>query len=400
MNSVIEINRRQPAPRSTGIPFLDLQTQFAMIRSEVMAAVERVMESQNFILGSEVQDFETEMAAMLACRYAFGCASGSDALLLALVALGIGSGDEVITTPFTFVATGGSIARVGARPIFVDIHLGTYNLDPDQVKNAITPKTKAVIPVHLFGLPAPMNEIVKIARSNGLAVVEDAAQALGARYGQAFVGNLGDVGCFSFFPSKNLGGAGDGGMVVTNNPRLADQLKILRLHGCRSKYHYEVLGLNSRLDSIQAAILRVKLRYLPNWTLARRRNAASYRKLFAKAGLQGIVQLPTESPNSEHVYNQFVIRSQQRDLLRAYLLREGIPTEIYYPLPLHLQHAFRNLRYSRGDFPNAEAASRSVLALPIYPELTATQQELVVSKIAAFFSGHANQKLDENLEIQ
>jgi dTDP-4-amino-4,6-dideoxygalactose transaminase len=399
VNSVIETNRGQPAPKSTGFPFLDLQTQFATIRNEVMAAVERVMESQHFILGTDVQDFETEMAAVLSCRYAFGCASGSDALLLALMALGIGAGDEVITTPFTFVATAGSIARLGARPVFVDIDLSTYNLDPEQIQNAITPRTKAVIPVHLFGLPAPMNEITKIARLNGLAVVEDAAQAVGARYRQIFVGNLGDVGCFSFFPSKNLGGAGDGGMVVTNNPRLANQLKLLRLHGCQSKYRYEILGLNSRLDSIQAAILRVKLRHLHHWTLARRRNAACYRKLFAGIGLQGIVQLPAESPDSEHVYNQFVIRSQQRDLLRAYLLRVGIPTEIYYPLPLHLQPAFRNLKYRRGDCPNSEAASRSVLALPIYPELTSTQQELVVSKIAGFFSGHANLKLDENLEM-
>jgi dTDP-4-amino-4,6-dideoxygalactose transaminase len=398
VNSAIQIDPRPPAPKSTKFRFLDLQAQFATIRNEVMAAVERVMESQHFILGSDVQDFEKEISELLDCKYAFGCASGSDALLLALMAIGTNRGDEVITTPFTFGATAGSIARLGARPVFVDIDPGTYNLDTDQLKKAITARTKVIMPVHLFGLPAPMNEIANIAHSNGLALIEDAAQALGATYKQAFVGTLGDVGCFSFFPSKNLGGAGDGGMVVTNESRLADQLKLLRLHGCRSKYHYEVLGLNSRLDSIQAAILRVKLRHLRQWTLARRRNAENYHRLFAKAGLQGVVQLPTEPPDAQHVYNQFVIRVQERDLLRAYLQSVGIPTEIYYPLPLHLQPAFEYLGYGPGDYPNSEAASRTVLALPIYPELTASQQKLVVSKIAAFFSDHAP-KIDENVEI-
>lgn len=394
MNSVIQMNPRQHASKPMQFPFLDLQAQFATIRNEVMAAVERVMESQHFILGTDVQDFEREITELLDCQYAFGCASGSDALLLALMALGISSGDEVITTPFTFGATAGSISRLGARPVFVDIDLRTYNLDSDQIKKAITSRTRAIMPVHLFGLAAPMKEIVNIARSNGLAVVEDAAQALGATYKQTFVGTLGDVGCFSFFPSKNLGGAGDGGMVITNDSDLADQLKVLRLHGCRSKYQYEVVGLNSRLDSIQAAILRIKLRHLREWTLARRRNAENYRKLFAKVGLQGVVQLPAEPPSCEHVYNQFVILVQHRDQLRTYLHNVGIPTEIYYPLPLHVQPAFRHPGCGPGDCPNSEAACRSVVALPIYPELTATQQELVVSAIADFFSDHA----DENVE--
>jgi len=366
-------------------PFLDLQTQFAAIRSEVTLAVERVLETQQFILGPDVQKLEKDVAERVGCRYAFGCASGSDALVLALMALGIGAGDEVITTPFTFVATAGSISRLGARPVFVDIDPDTYNLNPEQIKPAITARTKAIIPVHLFGLVAPMEEINAIAQSNGLAVIEDAAQAIGAGYHGSFAGNIGDVGCFSFFPSKNLGGAGDGGMVTTNDSELADRLKLLRLHGSRSKYHYEILGLNSRLDTLQAAVLRVKFRHLHEWTMARRRNASLYRSLFAQARLEESIQLPTDPPGTHHVYNQFVIRTQERDQLRDYLHRSGIPTEIYYPVPLHLQPAFRYLGYQSGDFPNAESASRSVLALPIFPELTEEQQQSVVISIADFF---------------
>jgi dTDP-4-amino-4,6-dideoxygalactose transaminase len=373
------------SPTSAMFPFLDLQAQFAGIRSEVKLAVERVLETQHFILGPDVQGLEREMAEMLGCRYTFGCASGSDALVLAFMALGITAGDEVITTPFTFVATAGSIARVGARPVFVDIDPNTYNLNPEQIRPAITGRTKAILPVHLFGQVAPMEEIISIAQSNGLAVIEDAAQAIGADCQRGFAGNIGDVGCFSFFPSKNLGGAGDGGMVTTNNPQLADLLKLLRLHGSRSKYHYEILGLNSRLDTLQAAILRVKLHHLHEWTMARRRNASRYRTLFAEAELSDSIQLPEEPVGSHHVYNQFVIRTLRRDELRNHLNRAGIPTEIYYPSPLHLQPAFRYLGYHSDDFPNAESASRSVLALPIFPELTEAQQQSVVTCISDFF---------------
>jgi dTDP-4-amino-4,6-dideoxygalactose transaminase len=388
LNSVVQAPTAATASKFTLFPFLDLQAQFATIRSEVTAAVERVLATQQFILGPDVEQFEREMGERLGCRYAFGCASGSDALVLALMALGIGVGDEVITTPFTFVATAGSIARLGARPVFVDIDPDTYNLNPGQIKPAITLRTKAIIPVHLFGRAALMDEITAIAKTNGLAVIEDAAQAIGTDYHGRFAGNIGDLGCFSFFPSKNLGGAGDGGMVSTNDPKLADRLKLLRLHGSRSKYQYEILGLNSRLDTLQAAVLRVKLGHLDEWTMARRRNAVRYRGLFAQAHLEDLVRLPVDPPGSRHVYNQFVIRTRQRDQLRNYLQRAGIPTEIYYPMPLHLQPAFRYLAYQSGDFPNAESASRSVLALPIFPELTEAQQEAVVTAISDFFSAN------------
>jgi dTDP-4-amino-4,6-dideoxygalactose transaminase len=385
VNSVAEV-RTPTASKSTLFPFLDLQSQFATIRGEVAAAVERVLESQQFILGPDVQQLEKEVAQLLGCQFAFGCASGSDALLLALMALGVGVGDEVITTPFTFVATAGSIARLGARPVFVDIDPLTYNLNPKQIEPAITKRTKAIMPVHLFGLAAPMDEIKAIAKSERLAVIEDAAQAIGADYHGSLAGNIGDLGCFSFFPSKNLGGAGDGGMVTTNDPTLADRLKLLRLHGSRSKYHYEILGLNSRLDTLQAAILRVKLRHLADWTKARRRNASRYRSLFLQAGLENLIQLPMEPARTGHAYNQFVIRTERRDAIREHLRRAGIPTEIYYPTPLHLQPAFRYLGYTSGDFPDAELASRSVLALPIFPELTVEQQQAVVRFISDFFS--------------
>jgi dTDP-4-amino-4,6-dideoxygalactose transaminase len=398
VNPVAEV-RTPSASRSTLFPFLDLQAQFAAIRHEVTSAVERVLATQQFILGPDVQQLEREMAERLGCRYAVGCASGSDALLLALMALGIGAGDEVITTPFTFVATAGSIARLGAKPVFVDIDPDTYNLNPEQIEPAITARTKAIMPVHLFGLVAPMEEIKAVAQSHGLAVIEDAAQAIGAEQHGNFAGNIGDLGCFSFFPSKNLGGAGDGGMVTTNDAGLADRLKLQRLHGSRSKYHYEILGLNSRLDTLQAAILRVKLRHLDEWTRARRRNAGCYRSLFAQARLQNAIRLPAEPSGTHHVYNQFVIRTEKRDPLRDHLQQAGIPTEIYYPMPLHLQPAFRDFGYRAGDFPHAESASRSVLALPIFPELTEAQQQSVVTAISDFFrASHYNHELNHQTE--
>lgn len=389
MNSTAAVEA-QPSKTATPLfPFLDLKAQFRSIRAEVLTATERVLESQQLILGPDVARLEEEIGELVGCRYAIGCASGSDALLLALAVLGVGSGDEVITTPFTFVATAGSIARLGARPVFVDSDAETYNISPESVEAAITPRTKAIMPVHLFGLPAAMEEITRIAERHGLAVVEDAAQAIGATYQGRPIGSIGQIGCFSFFPSKNLGGAGDGGMVTTNDSTLAERLRTLRVHGNRIKYCSETLGVNSRLDSLQAAILRVKLRHLEDWTSARREHATLYRKLVAQAGLEELVCLPVEPSQSRCVYNQFVIRTSERDALRAHLTRSGIPTEIYYPLPLHLQPAFAYLGQSHGDFPNAESASREVLALPVFPEMTEIQQRTVVSAISDFFGGRA-----------
>ena len=381
---------RQNAPQSLGslqgFQFLDLQAQFVGIRAEVLAAVIRVLESQHFILGPDVEALEQDIARLVGCQFAIGCASGSDALLLALMALEIGPRDEVITTPFTFVATAGSIARLGARPVFVDIDSNDLNLDPSEVVKAITPRTRAIIPVHLFGLPTDMDSILEIANVHRLAVVEDAAQAIGARHHGKAVGSMGTAGCFSFFPSKNLGGAGDGGMITTNNPDLAARLRILRAHGSRTKYQYEILGINSRLDSLQAAILKAKLSHLDEWTTARRRNADLYRTLFSEFGLDGIVQLPAVIRDRTHVYNQFVIRTSRRDDLREYLREKGIPSEIYYPHALHLQRAFSYLGYQRGNFPKAEIASSQVLALPIYPELSFDQLQMVAAAIAKFFA--------------
>ncbi len=365
--------------------FLDLKAQFSLLKDEIMHSLERVMESQQFILGPEVRSFEEEMSAFLGTHAAIGCASGSDALLLALLATGIGPGDEVITTPFTFVATAGSVARAGAKPVFVDICPETFNIDPDQINAAVNDRTRAIIPVHLFGLAVDLNPVLKVANDHKLAVIEDAAQALGARYHGTLVGSLGTCGCFSFFPSKNLGGAGDGGMVTTNDPSLADRLRLLRVHGSRKKYYYEILGTNSRLDSLQAAVLRVKLRHLQAWTGARQQKAETYRRLFAECGLEARLQLPYAPADCLHVFNQFVVRCPERDALRDYLRGLGIPTEVYYPLPLHLQPAFAYLGYKPGQLPHAEAASREALALPIYPELSNEQQATVVRSIARFF---------------
>jgi dTDP-4-amino-4,6-dideoxygalactose transaminase len=381
----------QAGPAGSGnkalFPFLDLKAQHANIREEVLAAVTAVLDSQHFIMGPEVEKLEAEVAQFIGSGFAIGCASGSDALLLALMSMGVGSGDEVVTTPFTFVATAGSIARLNAKPVFVDIDPETYNLDWKQLEAAITQRTKAIIPVHLFGLPAEMGKIMEIARARRLPVIEDAAQAIGSRYQHQFVGNIGACGCFSFFPSKNLGGAGDGGLLSTNDPELAERLSVLRIHGSRRKYHYELLGVNSRLDALQAAILRVKLKHLADWTEGRRRNANLYRQLFADAGLDRWIGLPTEPSGMRHVYNQFVVRVEERDQLKEHLRQSGIPTEIYYPLPLHLQPAFAYLGYSTGAFPHSELASRHVLALPIFSELTEQHQRTVVAAVAAFYEG-------------
>jgi dTDP-4-amino-4,6-dideoxygalactose transaminase len=368
---------------SKPLPFLDLQAQFTSIREEILEAVHKNLESQQFILGPEVDAFENEISSLTGCAQAIACASGTDALILALLALDIGSGDEVITTPFTFVASAGSIAHVGAKPVFVDIDPRTFNLDPRKIERAITPSTAAIIPVHLFGLPADMNEINAVAARHKLPVIEDAAQAIGAEISGRPTGSLSLMGCFSFFPSKNLGGAGDGGMITTNDGALAERLKLLHLHGARDRYVYEIVGMNSRLDALQAAILRVKLRHLNDWNEARRRNAARYRNLFEEFHLAGKVVGPEEPTNFTHVYNQFTIRVKNRDALREKLRAQGIPLEIYYPIPLHLQKAFGYLSYKAGDFPESEGASREVLSLPIYPELSEEQQRAVVAAIVA-----------------
>ena len=380
----------QPAPavaagdRKPIFPFLDLRAQFASISDEILEAAKNVLVGQQLILGPEVAAFENEIAKYLDCRFAIGCASGSDALLLALMAVGIKPGDEVITTPFTFVATAGSIARLGAKPVFVDIDPDTFNIDPAQVERTIGPNTRAIIPAHLFGQSADMQRIMVLANACHIAVIEDAAQAIAATHRGTRVGSFGSAGCFSFFPSKNLGGAGDGGLITTNDPAIADRMKVLRVHGSRSKYSYEALGINSRLDALQAAILRVKLRHLDDWTVGRRNNAAAYRELFKARGLAQI-EVPTEPDDSFHVYNQFVVRAANRDQLREHLRKAGIPTEVYYPSPLHLQQAFSYLGYKEGDFPEAESASMQVLALPIFPELTPQQRTMIVDAIADFY---------------
>ena len=377
------VEQQEKAPP---LQFLDLKQQFEQIRDEVMEAVTSVMESQRFVLGPEVEQLEKEISDYLGCRFAVACASGTDALVLALMAAGVGTGDEVITTPFTFVATASAIVRAGATPVFVDIDPATYNIDPESVSRAVTSRTRAIIPVHLFGLAAEMEPLMDLAQRQGLSVIEDAAQAIGATYHGQNAGTIGAMGCFSFFPSKNLGGAGDGGIIATNDAKHADRLRLLRVHGSRQKYQYEILGTNSRLDALQAAILRVKLRHLEEWTEQRRYNAARYRELFAGSMAEMPVVLPYESKGTRHVYNQFTVRCSDRDALREHLQRQGIPTEIYYPYPLHLQPAFAYLGYKHGSLPYAETAAREVLSLPIYPELTAVQRSMVVSQVTEFFS--------------
>jgi dTDP-4-amino-4,6-dideoxygalactose transaminase len=384
------------APIVAPFPLVDLKAQYRAIKAEVDAAIQRVMDSQHFILGPEVESFEKEVADYCGTRFGIACASGSDALLLALMALEAGPGDEIVTTPFTFVATAGAIARLGARPVFVDIEAGTYNIDASKLEAAITSKTKAMIPVHLFGMSADMEAITRVANRRGIPVIEDAAQAIGATYDGKPVGSIGLCGCFSFFPSKNLGGAGDGGMLTTNDAALADKLRVLHLHGGRTKYEYELMGMNSRLDALQAAILRVKLRHLDSWSEGRRRNAARYDELFSRLGVNREIRRPRIQTRCTHIYNQYVIRASRRDELKAFLRDRGVPSEIYYPLPLHLQQAFAYLGYKRGDFPESEAASAEVLALPVFPEMTEDQQNLVVDSIAAFYRDPAGPRLSSD----
>jgi len=369
------------------IPFLDLKAQFAGIRLEVMAAIAGVMESQSFIMGADVKLLEEELATMLEAKHAIACASGTDALILSLMAAGIGPGDEVITTPFSFIATAGSIAHVGAKPVFVDIDPVSYNIDAGLIPKAITEKTRAIMPVHLFGNPANMGPILEIAQVRKLLVIEDAAQAIGSRWMGRSIGTLGDFGCFSFFPSKNLGGAGDGGLITTNRDDMAERLRMLRVHGSKKKYHHDILGTNSRLDTLQAAILRVKARHLDEWTRGREANANRYRQIFQELQLESFVA-PPPAPEAgiRHVYNQFTIRCRFRDALKVFLKSKGVPTEIYYPLCLHLQPALAYLGYQAGDCPAAEKASQEVLSLPVTAELTEEQQQWITQSIAEFYS--------------
>jgi dTDP-4-amino-4,6-dideoxygalactose transaminase len=380
-----------PTTESLPVPALDLKAQYQSIRDEIDAVVRRVIESQYFILGPDVSDFETDAAAYCGARHAVGCASGSDALLLPLMALGIGPGDEVVTTPYSFFATAGAVWRTGARPVFVDIEPDTYNIDPSKLEAAVTPRTKAIIPVHLYGQAADMDPINAIAAKHGIAVIEDAAQAIGARYGDRRAGTLGHSAAFSFYPSKNLGGFGDAGMITTDDPALAKQVARLRVHGMEPKYHHHEVGFNSRIDALQAAVLRVKLRHLDAWTEGRRDVAARYRALFAEDGLDAAVTLPIERDGYYHVYNQFVVRvpSASRDALRAHLTTRKIGTEIYYPIPLHLQVCFASLGHKPGDFPISEAAALETIALPMYPELTDEALRHVVNSIGEFFEGQA-----------
>jgi dTDP-4-amino-4,6-dideoxygalactose transaminase len=364
------------------VPLLDLRAQYAAIRAEVREAIDRVCESQQFILGPEVEALEAEVARFAGVRHAVGVSSGTDALLASLMALGVGPGDEVVTPPYSFFATAGAIARLGARPVFVEIDPASFNIAPDRVRAAVTPRTKAILPVHLFGRMADLDPILAC----GVPVVEDAAQALGAVDGKGRqAGTRGACGCYSFFPTKNLGGFGDGGMVVTDDAALADRLRVLRVHGSKPKYHHQLLGGNFRLDALQAAVLRVKLKHLPAWSAARRANAERYRTLFAEEGLTTDVRLPLDVPG--HIYNQFVVRVRERDRLRAHLEESRIGCEVYYPVPLHLQECFSALGHAPGAFPESEAAARQSLALPIYPELTEDQQRHVVDSIGAFFGG-------------
>jgi len=358
------------------IPLLDLKAQYASIRAEIREVLDRVMDSQQFILGPEVEALEREVAEYCRCRHAVGVSSGTDALLVALMALGVRSGDEVITSAYSFFATAGTIARLGATPVFVDIDRETFNIDPAAIESKITARTRAILPVHLFGQMADMDALLRIAARHKLPVIEDAAQAIGAEAGGERAGGLGEAGCLSFYPTKNLGGAGDGGMVTTNNADLADRLKTLRDHGFRKRYDAEVLGGNFRLDAIQAAVLRVKLRHLDRWTEARQRNAAEYRNSMPPG-----IGLPVERPG-RHVYNQFVIRHPRRDALMKHLKEQKIGCEVYYPVPLHLQKCFAALGHRPGDFPVSEQAAAETLALPIYPELTPEAIRRVAQAIA------------------
>jgi len=371
------------------VPLLDLKAQYSTIKEEVEAALAEVMESQHFILGPKVEQCEKAIAEYSHCSHAVGVSSGSDALLACLMAENIGPGDEVITTPYTFFATVGAISRLGATPVFVDIDPVTYNLDASQIESKVTSKTRAIIPVHLYGQMADMDAVMAVAEKHGFVVIEDAAQAIGAESKGRRAGSIGHYGCFSFFPSKNLGAAGDGGMIVTNDAKRAEKLKCLRAHGSKPKYHHKIIGGNFRLDALQAAIVYAKLRHLDEWTAARQQNAKKYDQFFAEAGLAtdggglGNIGLP-KVVRERHIFNQYVIRISRRDQLQAFLQQRGIGTEVYYPIPMHLQECFAYLGHGVGAYAQSERAAKETLALPIYPELSEAQLRYVVESVGDF----------------
>ncbi len=387
----------------TTVPLLDLKAQYAQIRAEVMPLIEQVCASQQFILGEHVRGLETELARYCGSAHGIGVSSGTDALLLALMALNIGAGDEVLTSPFTFFATAGTIARLNARPLFCDIDPISFNLSPIAVQQFIDRhcieedgvlrnrstggRVHSMMPVHLYGQSADMGSLMAIARRYRLKVIEDAAQAIGTEFTDGTrVGSIGDIGCFSFFPSKNLGAFGDAGLCTTGDAELAEHMRVLRVHGGNPKYYHAVIGGNFRIDELQAAVLRVKLRYLDGWTEGRRRNATFYDEALARAGLGARVRTPQATPGGRHIFNQYVIRCERRDELRKFLAEHKIGTEIYYPVPLHLQQCFAYLGHAAGDFPESERAALETLALPVYPELDDAQLAHVVASIAAFYS--------------
>ncbi|MHC4759016.1 MAG: DegT/DnrJ/EryC1/StrS family aminotransferase [Planctomycetota bacterium] len=364
------------------VPLLDLKAQYTTIREDVMAAVADVLESQRCIGGPKIEELEQGIAEISDCKFAVGVSSGTDAILNTLMSLEIGPGDEVITSPFTFFATVGCIVRAGAEPVFVDIDPKTYNIDPAKIESAITDKTRAIMPVHLFGQMADMNPIMEIAEKHNLAVIEDAAQSISSTYKGKKAGNIGTAGCFSFFPSKNLGAAGDGGMIVTNDEQLYEKIKMMRDHGQKPRYHHHYVGGNFRLDPIQAAVLLVKLPYLDQWSQARRDNAAYYNEKFEGT----VVQTPYIRDDCVSIYNQYCIRVPRRDELVSYLGEKKIGCAIYYPIPLHLQECFAGLAYKQGDFPVAEKAAGEIMAVPVYPELTDEMKDCVVDTIMDFLS--------------
>jgi dTDP-4-amino-4,6-dideoxygalactose transaminase len=384
---------------SNPIPILDLKAQYASIKDEIRVAIDRVLESQQFILGAEVEALEKELAEYCQCTYAFGVSSGTDALLLALMAIGIKPGDEVITSPYSFFATSGSIIRLGAIPVYVDIDPATFNIQADQIEPRITKNTKAILPVHLAGQVADMDPVIELGKRYSLHVIEDACQAIGADYRGKRAGGIGDIGCFSFFPSKNLGGYGDSGLVTCNDAELAEKCSLLRNHGMRPKYHNRLVGGNFRMDAIQAAVLRVKFHHLENWTDTRRENAAVYRQLFLQNeiivsldefGLKTGLVIPVEAGYGRHIYHLYMIRTKFRNELAAFLRNHEIGNEIYYPIPLHLQECFSGMGYKPGDYPHSERAAKETLALPIYPELSEDMISRIVGTIVEFFKSHGN----------
>jgi dTDP-4-amino-4,6-dideoxygalactose transaminase len=366
------------------IPPLDLKRQYAVIKDEIDSAIQNVLNHGGFVLGPEVKELESRLAEYCGSKHGIGVASGTDALLLSLMAAGIKSGDEVVTSTFTFFATAGVISRLGARPVFVDIDPDTFNIDPGRLEKAITSRTKAIIPVHLYGQAAEMDEIMNIAEKHGTAVIEDAAQAVGALYKNKKAGSFGTTGCFSFYPTKNLGGYGDGGFITTDDDGLADLLGRLRLHGARPKYFHAMVGVNSRLDSLQAAVLLVKLKHLPDWHEARRARAKIYDDLLKD--IEG-VKTPVVRDYNYHIYHQYTILADKRDELKEHLKTKNIGCEIYYPLPMHLQECFRDLGYRKGDMPRAERAAEMALSIPIFPELTGEEQAYIAESIRAFYEG-------------